>query len=170
MQCGGCGRGALATVYCDNTYHEGELADFHPLPVHHEQLPASTPEEIAREYREAEVCLAVGANRAAAAMFRSALEKTLGANGYATGTLQQKIDQAAADGLITEARKARAHEDVRSLGNDVLHDPWRPIDDEAVQIAHHYSQRMIEEFYDDRPTALRALREKGRMPPENAGS
>ncbi len=54
--------------------------------------------------REAERCAAVGAWRAASAMLRSALEKTLKANGYTNGNLAQKIDAAAVDGVIPAAR------------------------------------------------------------------
>jgi hypothetical protein len=126
-------------------------------------LPEKTPQEIFSEFREAELCMAHGANRAAAAMLRSALEKTLAVNGYVKGPLIQKIDDAAADGIITEPRKARAHGDVRSLGNDVLHDPWRIIDISEVSTAHRFTQRIIEDFYDDRHTAEALLKSKGRL-------
>jgi hypothetical protein len=43
------------------------------------------------------------------------LEKTLKSNGYVKGTLEAKIDEAAGDGVITEARSKRAHEDIRVL-------------------------------------------------------
>jgi hypothetical protein len=47
------------------------------------------------------------------------------ANGYVNGPLRDRIDEAAADGTITAARSRRAHEDIRVLGNDVLHEDWR---------------------------------------------
>jgi hypothetical protein len=51
-------------------------------------------------------------------MFRSVLDKTLRANGYKEkqGTrLEQEIDAAAADGVITPARQKRAHVEIRVL-------------------------------------------------------
>ncbi|MCI0339183.1 MAG: DUF4145 domain-containing protein [Acidobacteria bacterium] len=101
-------------------------------------------------------------------MFRSALEKTLKANGYVRQggklrDLESKIDEAANDGIITDARRRRAHEEVRVLGNDVLHDEWREVKDEEVELAHLYTQRILEDFYDDRETVVKKLIELGRL-------
>lgn len=109
-------------------------------------------------------------NRAASALFRSVLEKTLKANGYTKGTdptlrdLQKRIDAAAADGVITQARQKKAHDDIRALGNDVLHDDWRTVQDDEVEDAHRYMQRILEDLYDDRPTVEAILIAKGRLP------
>ena len=54
--------------------------------------------------REGERCAAAGAWLPASAMRRSALEKTLKANGYTNGNLAQKIEAAAVDGVRTAAR------------------------------------------------------------------
>lgn len=169
LKCGGCGRGGLATIYCADRVHEGELADFFPFARDWADLPAESPNDIVHEFREAELCAAVGANRGASAMFRSALEKTLKTNGYESGGLKSRIDEAAADGLITESRKARVHQDIRALGNDVLHEPWRAVDDEAVRLAHRFAQRIIEDFYDDRRTAEKLLQQKKRLPSDCGG-
>jgi hypothetical protein len=86
-------------------------------------------------------------------------------NGYkGAGNLKQQIDAAAADGVITEVRKKRAHEDIRVLGNDVLHDEWQPVSVEEVEPTHNYAQRILEDLYDHRPTTLKILAEKGRTP------
>jgi hypothetical protein len=128
------------------------------------------PTDIQAEFREAELCVAFKANRAASALFRSVLEKVLKANGYTKGNdpslkdLQKRIDAAAADGVITDARRKRAHEDVRSLGNDVLHDDWRDITEDEVNDSHRYTQRILEDFYDDRATVEVILRAKNRLP------
>ena len=104
--------------------------------------------------------------------FRSALEKTLKINGYVKSNdpglrdLQKRIDAAAADGVITQARQKRAHDDVRALGNDVLHDDWREVSPEEVAAAHHYTQRTIEDFYDDRATVEAVLIAKGKLKPQ----
>jgi hypothetical protein len=108
--------------------------------------------------------------RAASALFRSVLEKTLKANGYTKGTdpslrdLQKRIDAAAADGVITQARQKKAHDDIRALGNDVLHDDWRIVTDDEVEDSHRYTHRILEDLYDDRPTVLAILIAKNRMP------
>ncbi|HTD15917.1 MAG TPA: DUF4145 domain-containing protein [Chthoniobacterales bacterium] len=128
------------------------------------------PSDILTEFREAEKCASFGANRAASALFRSVLEKTLKANGYTKTTdpglrdLQKRIDAAAADGVITDARRKKAHDDIRSLGNDVLHDDWRNVTDDEVQDAHRYTQRILEDLYDDRATVVAILTAKGRLP------
>ena len=52
-------------------------------------------------------------------------------------------DAVAADGVITEALRKRAHDNVRSLGNDVLHDDWREVTPDELEDAHHYMQRIL---------------------------
>jgi hypothetical protein len=139
----------------------------YPPTVDRAKIPSGVPHGILAEFREAELCASFGANRAASALFRSVLEKVLKENGYTDsnlGNLQKRIDAAAGDGLITEARRKQAHENVRSLGNDVLHDDWREITDEEVQDAHRYSQRILEDFYDYRPTDEAQLIAKKRLP------
>ena len=111
-----------------------------------------------------------GCYRAAAGLFRSVLEKTLSANGYKTSkekNLLQRIDAATDDKIITEARRKRAHEEIRVLGNDVLHDEWRKLEEEDVTLAHKYCQRIIEDFYDERDSVLQLLKDAGRTPEEN---
>jgi len=97
------------------------------------------------------------------ALLRSTLEKTLSANGYKKGTLAERIDEAAADGAITAARSKRAHDDIRVLGNDILHDDWRAVTEDEFDQAHHYAQRILEDFYDDRPSVEALLIAKGRL-------
>lgn len=71
-------------------------------------------------------------------MLRSTLEKTLKHNGYLKGSLADKIDQAAED-VITAARSKRAHEDIRVLGNDILHDARRAVFQAEFDLAHKYA-------------------------------
>lgn len=173
-RCAGCGRGGLGTIaYGGDSSFPGqfrELLNFHPDVRDRLQLPVEVPRGIEKEFREGETCLDAGAIRAAAGMFRSVLDKTLRANGYKlkNGTnLEQQIDMAAADGVITAARKRRAHEEIRVLGNDVLHDEWQEIPLADVEAARHYAQRVLEDFYDDRQSVLNLLREAGRVPDED---
>lgn len=172
FRCGGCGRGALGSVVYGGNRYPGDyrrLAAFHPEAKERLSLPTSVPNGIAAEFREGEQCLESGCLRAAAGMFRSVLDKTLRENGYKEkrGTnLEQQIDLAAADGIITASRQRRAHEEIRVLGNDVLHEEWRAIPEADVEAARHYAQRILEDFYDDRPSVVRTLRTAKRLPEE----
>ena len=99
------------------------------------------------------------------ALLRSTLEKALKANGYTKSSLEQKIDDAASDGVITAARKQKAHEDIRVLGNEVVHDEWRAVDEEEVEAALHYAQRILEDLYDDRDAVEGILISKEKLSP-----
>jgi len=176
LRCAGCGRGGLAAIkfipdqHAHNYPHGVDrLLWFYPEACDRLRLPLAVPDGIRHEFREAEHCLEAGCFRAAAALFRSVLDKTMRANGYKTKAmdLYKQIEAAASDGVITEPRKRRAHDDIRVLGNDVLHDEWDQVPEEAVEAAHHYAQRVLEDFYDDRPTTLAQLRGKGRVPDED---
>jgi hypothetical protein len=160
LRCAGCHRAGLAKVHDNGHVTDGVMEWFFPAPMDRAQLPSAVPAGIQAEYREAELCASVGAWRAASGLLRSTLEKTLKDNGYTKGTLEAKIDQAAGDGIITESRRKRAHEDIRVLGNDVLHDEWREVTEEEYSLAHHYLQRVLEDFYDDRPAVLAILAAK----------
>jgi Domain of unknown function (DUF4145) len=140
------------------------MIDFFPRSLDTLELPPDVPDDLSSECRESELAASVGAWRAASAMLRSTLEKTLKHNGYLTGSLASKIDKAASDGVITAARSKRAHEEIRVLGNDILHDAWRNVTEEEYDLAHRYSQRILEDLYDDRPSVVALLTEKKRFP------
>lgn len=164
MRCAGCGRGGLATVHDHGRVVDGKLETFYPASIERAALPTGTPAGVASEFREAEICASVQAWRAASALLRSALEKTLIANGYAKDSLAARIDQAANDGILTAARQRRAHDDVRVLGNDILHDEWRAVTRDEYNAAHHYTQRIMEDFYDHRSETEAVLQAAGRLP------
>jgi len=90
MRCAGCGRGGVAKIHDNGMVRDGTLEEFFPLSIDHAKIPASVPTGIEAEFSEAEKCAAFGAWRAASALFRSALEKTLKANGYTSGPLPQR--------------------------------------------------------------------------------
>lgn len=180
FRCAGCGRGGVGTVLYNRKDYPGDyrrLIAFYPESRQRLFLPPAVPKGIVAEFREAESCLENGNFRAAAGMVRSVLDKTLRANGYKTPqtkTLAQEIDAAAEDGIITRSRQRRAHEEIRVLGNDVLHDDWHPIPEEDVEAARHYCQRILEDFYDDRTSVEELLRAAGRkfegtQPESNGG-
>ncbi|MDD2733220.1 MAG: DUF4145 domain-containing protein [Desulfuromonadaceae bacterium] len=178
FRCAGCGRGGLGAIRMMKTHSTypadiWQLLWFYPEAKARLPLPKETPKGIVMEFREAEICKENECFRASAAMFRSVIDKVLRQNGYKIRqlkNLKEQIDAAAADGVITEARKRKAHEDVRVLGNDVLHDEWREVKEEDVDLAHHYTQRVLEDFYDDRESVLKLIREAGRKPIEDVSS
>lgn len=163
MRCAGCHRGGLAKIHDSGNVVQGTLESFFPISIESANIPKDVPTGIAAEFRESELCAGFGAWRAASALLRSTLEKTLKANGYTKGSLESKIDEAAADGVITEARRKRAHDDIRVLGNDVLHDEWREVKEEEVSGAHQYTQRILEDLYDDRASVTAILIGKKRI-------
>ncbi len=81
-QCARCGRGGLSTIPDNGSAQTAVLEAFYPITPDEAPLPKDVPNDIKSEFREAERCAAFGANRAASALFRSVLEKTLKANGY----------------------------------------------------------------------------------------
>ena len=124
-------------------------------------LADSVPIGIRKEFEEAEESFSNNCFRAAAGLFRSVLDKAMRANGYNTRkdpNLYDQIEAAAEDGVITQARKKKAHDEVRVLGNDVLHDDWCEIPEEDVAASRHYTHRILEDLYDDRDTVLDLLR------------
>jgi hypothetical protein len=167
LRCSVCSRPAVATVYCGNSYSNGSIGDFWPTSRPKEILPDETPDYIINELREAEACMEAKAWRASAAMLRSTLEKTLNANGYNQRNLYQKIETVGNDGVITSARRQRAQDLIRTLGNDVLHDDWREVNSEEVKAVYKYVSRIIEDFYDDRETVVSVLVEKQRISNNN---
>jgi len=163
LRCASCGRGGIAKIHDNGTVLNGTLEAFYPTSIDSAKLPEGAPAGVSSEFREAELCASVGAWRAASGLLRSTLEKLLRANGYSKGSLADRINLAASDGVITEARKRRAHDEIRVLGNDVLHDDWRQVTQEEVTLAHHYVQRVTEDFYDDRTSVEAVLVAKGRL-------
>jgi len=162
LRCAGCGRGAMVVFAQKND--QKALIDFYPRSIATLAIPSAVPDDVKAELREAELTGSIGAWRAGSAMLRSTLEKTLKSNGYTRGNLASKIDEAAADGVITEARARRAHDDIRVLGNDVLHDEWRPVGQDEFDLAHRYTQRILEDLYDDRTSVESLLTAKNRLP------
>jgi hypothetical protein len=185
LRCSVCNRGAMAKFHDQGNTQSAMLEDFIPHSVEEAAVPATVPADILKEFREAELDAAHSAYRSGSAMLRSVLEKTLTKNGFDTveirdtqGALEvdkqgnpkksnkliHRIDAAAWDKLITETRQKRAHENIRVLGNDILHDDWREVDESEFAEAQKYTQRILEDFYDDRPTVEARLKVLGRLP------
>lgn len=173
FRCAGCGMGAFGVIrYGGDHGYPGSysrLLRFFPEAKERLALPSLVPKGIVNEFREAERCIENDCIRAAAGLLRSVLDKTLRINGYKKKreSLADQIDQACSDGVITQSRRNKAHDEVRVLGNDVLHDDWHSIPEEDVVAARHYCQRLLEDFYDDRSEVEALLIKAGRLaPPE----
>lgn len=175
FRCAVCSRGGIGKLHDNGNSQGAVLESFIPAAIEKAKLPASVPADIQIEFREAELTAAHGAYRSGSAMLRSVLEKTLKKNGYdeidvptASGSTRKssrlidRIDAAASDSVITEARQQRAHQNIRVLGNDVLHEDWREVKSDEYEEAHKYAQRILEDFYDDRTVVEARLTTKGR--------
>jgi hypothetical protein len=157
--------GGVAVLHKTSSGNMTVMSDFFPPCADMCEIPKGVPVDIKAEVREAEKCASIGAYRGATALLRSALEKALKANGYTTqANLKQRIDAAYADEIITAARKERAQQNIRVLGNDVLHEDWRAVDVEEYDLAHDYTQRILEDFYDHRVEVEKQLKAKKRIP------
>ena len=169
-RCPGCGLGAIGYLRFQGSSYPPDgaahLLHFFPDVRERLQIPEQVPPEVRNEFAEAEKCLEASCHRAAAALFRSVLEKAMRANGFNEGRLIAKIDAAVKAGVLTPARGRRAHEEIRALGNDVLHSDWVALTAEDVEPAHHYSQRVLEDLYDDREQVVRQLVAAGRLKAE----
>lgn len=163
-KCAACSRGAYAEISHNSgiDWARGQLDYFSPAEIVRVSVPIAVPSGIISELREAELCASVRAYRAAGALLRSVLEKTLKRNGYTGGKLWHKIEAAADDNVITQARKRRAQENIRVLGNDILHDDYAVVKEDEFRDAHHYTQRILEDFYDHREEVEKTLTEKNR--------
>jgi len=128
VRCSVCSRGAIAKILDNDNSQAAVLADFIPTAVENAAIPPSVPADIQKEFREAELDAANGAYRSGSALLRSVLEKTLKRNGYdeieyrdekgvikKSSALLRRVDAASEDGILTETRKKRAHENIRVL-------------------------------------------------------
>lgn len=157
LRCAGCGRGALAKITRGPMAGDSDyLSEFFPTSVELADIPDNVPESVKKELREAEKCMGIKANRAASALLRSCLEKALKDTGYNKEfeSIKNKIDKAAKDKIITESRRQRAHEHVRELGIDVLHEEWREVTLKEVEDAKHYITLILIDLYDDRARVM----------------
>ncbi len=174
VRCINCQRGGVAEIL-DINGDRPVIREFLPFAIEQVSLPTSVPSDLVNEFREAEKDAAYGAYRSASALLRSVLEKCLKKNGYdevevedskgakrKTKQLIHRIEAAADDGVITQARKKRAHENIRVLGNDILHDDWREVSEDEYEDAHRYTQRILEDLYDSRETVEDVLKSKKR--------
>lgn len=166
LQCANCKSGGIVKFHnSDGNYRDGTLEYFYPFSSIKTPLPAQVPDDIKKEYREAELCASVGAHRGASVLLRSTLEKTLKLNGYKSSDmgLERKIALAAKEGLLTDTLAKKALDKAKVLGDDVLHQDYRIILADEVNDSLKYVARVIEEFYEEREEVEKILVVKGRL-------
>jgi hypothetical protein len=125
------------------------------------------PEEIASAASEVHACLSINANRAAIALARAVVEATAKNKGITTGTLENKIDALAEQGLIREHTRQVAHE-VRLDGNEVAHGDLtsEPPDPEEAAETVALMDEVLQEVYQQpaRVARVRATRARRKQP------
>ncbi len=99
-----------------------------PLP---KPIPEKTPDFLQDDLKEAYLCLAAGAYRAAGVMARRALQLCCIKKGAPGKNLHEQIDWLLNEQIITKDLKESAHE-VRLTGNDAAHPPKNNSKDESV--------------------------------------
>lgn len=159
-RCARCGRGGMARCVTSNGLNSLELQEFNPQTIDHASIPIDVPDEIRADFQEAELCMSVGALRAACIMFRAVLERVFQDCGYSDEkfrTLTLKIGAAAVDKLIAETRIQRAKTIIKTLGDEAVHREWREFKREEVDLSRQYCQRILEDLYDDRDIVEKSL-------------
>lgn len=165
-RCAGCGTGAMAIVRYAGKLWPGDtrqLLTFYSEAPERLALPRDLPQYFVQEFREAEKCLDAGCLRAAMGLFRSVLVKVLRANGYKIDKnlpLAAQLDAAAQEGIITRARHRKGQ---RVLGHDVIDDEWHEPPRVDLEALRRFTQRMLEDLYEDRPATVLLLRDAGRL-------
>lgn len=169
--CDGCGRMSVATWYTsydpndpvwrnygrDGAPEEYENARWSP-PVGHQQSFPDVPAEIADAATEAWTCHVSGAHRGAVMLARAVVESTAKLKDISHGTLAEKIDEMAAQGLIRVAVAEQAHE-IRHMGNSTAHgDLGDPVAKEDADEVLNLMAEVLNEVW-QAPAASRRLAE-----------
>lgn len=160
-KCVNCGAGGLAFGHGRDSRIIA-LKDFFPTSYNFYPIPKDVPKGIGEEFREAERCSGIQAWRAGAAMLRSTLEKTLRDHGYTEWALSENLKNVGDDGVIPIPLREKAKTIVKFLGDNVMHKEWRAVTEDEFEEAHHYTQRILEAFYDDTEEVKKVIKNAGR--------
>jgi hypothetical protein len=169
-RCAGCGSGAMGIIRYTGKLWPGEtrtLMAFHSEARERLHLPRDLPQYLVNEFREGEKCLDNGCLRASMGLFRSVLVKILRGNGYRVDrdvSLLAALEAAAEDGIITRARRKKAQ---RVLGHDVIDDEWHEPPRADLEALRRFTQRLLEDLYEDRASVVLMLADAGRLPEES---
>lgn len=122
------GAGAVLALRCPNPMcgmvitgltNGAQVLRHWPQTVGGKSFP-DVPPHIAATADEAHQCHSIGAHRGSIALARAVVEATAKHQGVTKGSLMEKIDSLAGQGVISEAMKDAAHE-IRFAGNEVAH-------------------------------------------------
>lgn len=126
------------------------------------EIPANIPDPVAKAYSQAEYSRMNGQYDAAAAMYRTAMERGLKdlSPGIAAWQLQKRIDQMAAQGMITAELKDWAHE-LRLDGNNAVHE--EEATKETIEQMHQLCKFLLMYLY-TLPEQVKAARARRAAP------
>ena len=116
-------RGVVLCSACgEQTFFEmkGTVLSF--IPGKYLIIPPSpnVPQDSREKFTEAKLCYFAAALRATAVMQRASLESALNEKGFTKGTLEERIDNALANGDIKKREYTLAH-GTRLIGNESIH-------------------------------------------------
>ena len=114
-ECNGCDFFVMVTRNRNNN----QIITISPNPLP-KSVDQRIPEDIADDFREALLCLSVGANRGASVLARRAVQSICKNKGATKRDLKDQVDELFTKNIITEDLKNWAHE-VRYVGNDAAH-------------------------------------------------
>lgn len=155
--CGRCNRGSLLSIECPGTENPLELPDelfdrifdtgsYEILPkLGTVEVPAHTPANIAKFFRQARQSLEIEAWDAAGAMCRKVLEASLKhkfPNHPRELKLVDRIRRAEKDGSLTRDL-ARWADEIRHFGNDAAHEDDPFSEDEAKEVDQFTEMMLI---------------------------
>jgi len=121
-------RGVVACASCGgHTVFEMKehILTFIDSKEHYAHPSDNVPEKARNRYLEASLCFMSLALRAAAIMLRSSLEIALVGKGFATGTLERRIEDAKKAEVMTDIQVSLAH-GTRLVGNKAVHEKENP--------------------------------------------
>lgn len=105
------------------------------------------PPQVGSAATEAYECASLKHNRSAVLLARSVVEATAKDKGITKGTLHDKIEALATQGLIRANIKDAAHS-VREFGNDMAHGDFvTPIDDEETNLVIELMGEILNDVY-----------------------
>lgn len=153
FSCVNCGYPNIAEIQPSAPSIEGcppedRIIRWLPVEPLGKKYPTSVPSDIASIANEAHRCAEIGANRAAVAIARSALEGIVSDQEKTPSKkkLYERITDLSRSGIIT-ARTAKAATAIRLCGNDSVHNVSAPVDAEYAEIIIQILDSIIDDLY-----------------------
>lgn len=166
FQCDQCKRLSVGVVSAEGSHgqHQAWLEDsgfteFLPARSAGKDFP-DVIDPIAAAADEAHRCLSAGAPRGAVALARAVVEATAKNQGVTTGSLMNKIDALAKQGVISNHMRDAAHE-IRFAGNEVAHGDLaeEPMSSDDARDVLDLMDAILERVYQE-PAKVARVRER----------